>query len=47
MVVWVVDVLRGGTKLERFMTKNQPARKKIIEFGEWMFWGGVKYWISP
>jgi len=35
MVVWVVSFQAGGTKLERFLTKNQRTQRKLLYFQNW------------
>ena len=34
----------GGTKLERFLPKNQHTQRKLLNFENWVNgdWGGVK-----
>ena len=32
MVIWVVEFSSGGTKLERFVSKNQHTEKKLLNF---------------
>ena len=36
----------GGTKLERFLPKNQHTRRKLLNFENWVNGGGVKDWAS-
>ena len=36
MVVQVVKFLNGGTKLERFLLKNQHAQSKLLNFDNWI-----------
>ena len=35
MVIWVVEFSGGGTKLERFLPKNQHAQRKLLNFENW------------
>ena len=35
MVIRVVEFLSGGTKLERFLPKNQHTQMKILNFESW------------
>ena len=32
MAVWVVEFSNGGTKLDRFLPKNQHTQKKLLNF---------------
>ena len=36
MVVWNVEFLSGGSKVERFLHKNQHAQKKLLNFEFWI-----------
>ena len=36
MAIRVVEFSRGGTKLERFLHKNQHAQRKLLNFEFWM-----------
>ena len=36
MVIRVVEFSNGGTKLERFLPKNQYTRRKILNFENWV-----------
>ena len=36
MAVWVVDFSNGGTKLERFLHKNQHTESKLLNFENWV-----------
>ena len=36
MAVWVVEFSRGGTKLERFLHKNQHPQRKLLNFEFWI-----------
>ena len=35
MAIWVVEFSCGGTKLERFLTKNQHTQSKLLSFENW------------
>ena len=35
VVVWDVKFLSGGTKLERFLPKNQHTQRKLLNFENW------------
>ena len=35
MVIRVVKFSRGGTKLERFLPKNQHTQRKLLYFENW------------
>ena len=35
-----------GTKLDRFFPKNQHTQRKLLNFENWVKWGGVKKWAS-
>ena len=37
---------RGGTKLERFLPKNQHTQRKLLNFENWVNGGDVKHWAS-
>ena len=39
MAIQVVEFSNGGTKLERFLPKNQHTQRKLLNFENW---GGVK-----
>ena len=36
MAVWVVEFSNGGTKLERFLPKNQHTQRKLLDFKNWV-----------
>ena len=38
MVIWVVEFSSGGggTKLERFLPKNQHTQRKLLNFENWI-----------
>ena len=36
MAVWVVEFSSGGTKLERFLHKNQHTPKQLLNFEFWI-----------
>ena len=36
MAIQVVEFSNGGTKLERFLPKNQHTRRKILNFENWV-----------
>ena len=33
----VVEFSSGGTKLERFLSKNQRTRRKLLNFENWVY----------
>ena len=35
MAIRVVEFSNGGTKLERFLHKNQHTRRKLLNFENW------------
>ena len=35
MAIRVVEISKGGTKLERFLPKNQHTQRKLLNFGNW------------
>ena len=35
MVIWVLEFSSGGTKLERFLPKNQHTQRKLLKFENW------------
>ena len=35
-----------GTKSERFLPKNKHTQRKLLNFENWVNWGGVKNWAS-
>ena len=35
MAIPVVEFSRGGTKLERFLSKNQHTQRKLLNFENW------------
>ena len=35
MVIRVVNVSSGGTKLDRFLPKNQHTQRKLLNFENW------------
>ena len=41
MAVRVVEFSKGGTKLERFLPKNQHAERKLFNFENWIS-GGLR-----
>ena len=36
MAIWVVEFSNGGTKLDRFLPKNQHTQKKLLNFENWV-----------
>ena len=36
MAIRVVEFSRGGTKLERFLPKNQHTQRKLLNCGFWI-----------
>ena len=42
MAIRVVEFLNGGTKLERFLPKNQHTERKLLNFENWMNGEGSK-----
>ena len=36
MVIWIVELSSGGTKLERFLPKNQHTQRKLLNFKHWV-----------
>ena len=36
MAIRVVEFSMGGTKLERFLTKNQHTQRKLLNFENWV-----------
>ena len=42
MAIRVVVFSNGGTKLERFLPKNQHTQRKFLNFANWVNGGGVK-----
>ena len=36
MVIWVVELSSGGTKLERVLPKNQHTQRKLLYFKNWV-----------
>ena len=36
MAIRVVEFSKGGRKLERFLHKNQPTQRKLLNFGFWI-----------
>ena len=36
MAIWVVEFSSGGTKLERFLPKNQHTQRKLLNFKNWV-----------
>jgi hypothetical protein len=36
MAVWVVESSKGGTKLERFLPKNQRTKRILLNFENWV-----------
>ena len=36
MAIWVVEISNGGTKLERFLPKNQHTQRKLLNFENWV-----------
>ena len=36
MVIGVVEFSIGGTKLKRFLPKNQHTQRKLLNFGNWV-----------
>ena len=36
MAIWVVEFSSGGTKLERFLPKNQHTQRKLLNFENWV-----------
>ena len=43
MAVQVLEFSSGGTKLERFLPKNQHIQRKLLNFENWVDWAeGVK-----
>ena len=46
MVVRVVKFLSGGTKLERFLPKNQHTQWKLLNFKGWVNGRVVENWAS-
>ena len=36
MAIWVVEFSNGGTKLERFLLKNQHTQRKLLNFENWV-----------
>ena len=36
MAIQVVEFSSGGTKLERFLPKNQHAQRKLLNFENWV-----------
>ena len=36
MAIRVVEFLNGGTKLERFLPKNQHTHRKLLNFENWV-----------
>ena len=36
MAIWVWSFQTGGTKLERFLPKNQPTQRKLLNFENWV-----------
>ena len=43
MAIRVVDFLNGGTKLERFLPKNQHTQRKLLNFENWISGGPQKF----
>ena len=41
MAIPVVEFLSGGTKLERFLPKNQHTQRKLFNFENWIS-GGLR-----
>jgi hypothetical protein len=41
MAIRVVDFQMGGTKLERFLPKNQHPQRKLLNFENWIS-GGLR-----
>ncbi len=39
MAVQVVEFSKGGTKLERFLPKNQHTQRKLLNFENWISMG--------
>ena len=35
MAIWVVEFSNGGTKLDRFLPKNQHTQRKLLNFENW------------
>ena len=42
MAIQVVDFQAGGTKLERFLHKNQHTQRKLLNFENWTSGGPQK-----
>ena len=42
MAIRVVDF----SNLERFLPKNQHTQRNLLDFENWVQWGGVKNWAS-
>ena len=36
MAIWVVEILNGGYKLERFLPKNQHTQRKLLNFENYL-----------
>ena len=36
MAIWVVEILNGGYKLERFFPKNQQTQRKLLNFENYL-----------
>ena len=36
MAIRAVDFQTGGTKLERFLNKNQHTQRKLLDFENWI-----------
>ena len=36
MAIWVVEFSSGGTKLERYLHKNQHTQRKLLNFEFWI-----------
>ena len=49
MAVWVVEISKGDTKLDRFLPKNQHTQRKILNFEFWIngeLSTSAKIWLS-
>jgi hypothetical protein len=43
MAIPVVEFSNGGTKLERFLLKNQHTQRKLLNFENWINGGRQKF----
>ena len=42
MAIRVVEISNGGYKIRKILPKNQHTQKKLLNFENWVNWGGVK-----